>query len=312
MEYLDQARGILISFVVLGHVISGGIVRQIICVFHVPAFFMISGILFSRTSTMKKPIWELAIKKARALLVPYLFFDVVYIVYAAAIGREINIGMMLKNTLCLNSNVGSIWFLHTLFFSELLFFWIHKTFRRDAVKIGIPAVLACAVFCFERVHWQILIGRTWMGLLFITIGYYAAAFFTRESDKKRIASEVLLGAIPVIFIGIINGTADLWGLRFGNPLLYLVGAVVGSYVIIQSSRIFVWREAIFLGKNTMVILGTHKILIEALHHFSGRKTFGTVLGIAAVTVILIAELPIILFCNRFIPQLVGKPVPTRN
>lgn len=47
--YIDCAKGILIICVVIGHVINfeylyTSAVKTVICVFHMPAFFIISGI----------------------------------------------------------------------------------------------------------------------------------------------------------------------------------------------------------------------------------------------------------------------------
>lgn len=45
IEYFDIAKGILILCVVIGHVFDRGVINQYVYSFHVPAFFIISGIM---------------------------------------------------------------------------------------------------------------------------------------------------------------------------------------------------------------------------------------------------------------------------
>lgn len=56
IEYYDVAKGILILLVVLGHVFETGIINQYIYSFHMPAFFIISGIMQNYSSVLKKPL----------------------------------------------------------------------------------------------------------------------------------------------------------------------------------------------------------------------------------------------------------------
>ena len=45
LDYIDRAKGILIILVVIGHIWQSGPVFNTIYVFHMPAFFVISGLL---------------------------------------------------------------------------------------------------------------------------------------------------------------------------------------------------------------------------------------------------------------------------
>ena len=49
LDYIDRAKGMLIILVVIGHIWQSGVVFDLIYTFHMPAFFVISGILFSHT-----------------------------------------------------------------------------------------------------------------------------------------------------------------------------------------------------------------------------------------------------------------------
>lgn len=93
VTYLDLAKGIGIILVVLGHMenINAGL-RTWISSFHMPLFFVISGMLIALKNEDKKLIvqdsategrWSglktLTLKKARGILVPYAWFSLIYI-----------------------------------------------------------------------------------------------------------------------------------------------------------------------------------------------------------------------------------------
>lgn len=42
--HIDMAKGLLISLVVLGHMLPDNLVNRVIFWFHVPAFFILSGV----------------------------------------------------------------------------------------------------------------------------------------------------------------------------------------------------------------------------------------------------------------------------
>ena len=69
---IDVAKGIGIILVVIGHTNLPTLVMNLIYAFHVPLFFVLSGMVFN----MNKSLTELFVNKFRTLLVPYYFFGV--------------------------------------------------------------------------------------------------------------------------------------------------------------------------------------------------------------------------------------------
>lgn len=81
---LDSLRGFGILLVVLGHTSwSAGLVSWIFS-FHMPLFFIISGMLFH-----ERQFLDSFKKKAARLLIPYLFFGIVTFAYWALIERRL-------------------------------------------------------------------------------------------------------------------------------------------------------------------------------------------------------------------------------
>ena len=90
ITYLDMAKGAGVVLMVLGHLI--GSVQTIdykayfepvyhwLASFHMPLFFIISGILLWITKEEQKEMKQIIQRKAKTLLLPYTTFSIIYIV----------------------------------------------------------------------------------------------------------------------------------------------------------------------------------------------------------------------------------------
>ena len=76
IDYIDNVKGILILLVVLGHCIDGETyLKTVIYSFHMPAFFIISGILLNYSSAVGKNFGAFLLSRIRQLLIPYILFE---------------------------------------------------------------------------------------------------------------------------------------------------------------------------------------------------------------------------------------------
>lgn len=87
---LDSLRGFGILLVVLGHASRSASLVSWIFSFHMPLFFIISGMLFH-----ERQFLDSFKKKVTRLLIPYLFFGIVTFVYWALIERRFRVGVFL-------------------------------------------------------------------------------------------------------------------------------------------------------------------------------------------------------------------------
>lgn len=89
---LDSLRGFGILLVVWGHISrSAGLVSWIFS-FHMPLFFIISGMLFH-----ERQFLDSFKKKVARLLIPYLFFGIVTFAYWALIERRFRGGQWFRH-----------------------------------------------------------------------------------------------------------------------------------------------------------------------------------------------------------------------
>ena len=144
---IDIAKGILIFLVVLGHAPEGSdAVHKYIYWFHMPAFFVISGLFLRETFCLREEVK----KKALRLLVPYLVFSIVI----GTVARHGNIVKQTVGTLMGgNGNITSYtfpyYFLTVLFLASVLIYAVRKYSARVWVWTACGYLAAHALtLCF--------------------------------------------------------------------------------------------------------------------------------------------------------------------
>lgn len=125
--WLDSVKGLGILLVVLGHASLIGPLNRTLYAFHMPLFFIISGLLFK-----ERPLHETLRRKAQHLLIPYFTFAVLTFTYWSLIERRLRPGNYSVLNAFLNIFIARggidnnpynvvLWFLPCLFMTEMLF-----------------------------------------------------------------------------------------------------------------------------------------------------------------------------------------------
>lgn len=306
---IDIAKGLLILLVVLGHLMTMGgklpyAIKAITYSFHMPAFFVISGILTNTERITCGSFFQFVKKKARRLLVPYVFFEVTGGLWQMLLmGTEsVNPVEILWGILTIHCHVGADWFLPTMFFAEIILFLIVKYFRKELYPF-VPAVCFMVAFLVPDINYVVACcRRVLVALAFILCGMVWKRYFIKKSMLG-----VVLSGITVVLVACFNGVADLSVRQFGNPLLYVIGGIVGSYLVLNLSKYLGGVLAkIFarIGCSSLVIMGTHQNIQIAFNTAFG-STYTLPVFIFAVIVTLLCELIIVPTCEKYIPFLVG-------
>ena len=118
ISYIDNTRAILIALVVLGHILNYAnpkydivpyvLVQQFLDSFHMPAFFVLSGMLTNGDKWRGRSVGSYFLHKAKTLLVPYLFFECVAILYKHFVLRSVSIAEGLRLMLTFRCNIGNL------------------------------------------------------------------------------------------------------------------------------------------------------------------------------------------------------------
>ncbi len=160
ITYLDMAKGLGMVLVLCGHLQNDtvfslspyiqGFCRWIFS-FHMPMFFIISGMLFAA----KGEIPELSVffkKRFRSIMLPYIWFSIIYfliIIYGVFVSRSMGVEDMflqLWYSVCMYG-INVLWFLPALFFAEMIFAFVIKRTgeKKSPVFFAILTVAALAV-----------------------------------------------------------------------------------------------------------------------------------------------------------------------
>ena len=92
----------------------------------------------------------------------------------------------------------------------------------------------------------------------------------------------------------------------GSRVLFLLGSLIGTAMILEISRRLDHKILQFFGQNSLVILGSHYPIIRLTKHFFQFEEFSTIGGILFFVALVPLEVLIILFVNRFLPFAAGK------
>ena len=153
MTYLDMAKGIGILFMIVGHTISLGWQKDLIYSFHMPLFFVCSGMTMVLSNNWLE--WREAAKKsAKRLLLPALVLFMVMTVWTylvegqfdAAYTKDFALNRLASLLLASGSDVmvfgkevaaiGLLWFLPALFFARLLLDALPSADAEEMGKFG--------------------------------------------------------------------------------------------------------------------------------------------------------------------------------
>ena len=291
IDYIDFTEGFLILSVILGHCINGeNYFKNIIYSFHMPAFFIVSGILLNYSSAVGKNFGRFLLPRIRQLVIPYIIFEFLgYIVQCFTQGFYENINGFIYRTATFQVHTDVDWFLIALFFGEILFYFVQK----DKYISIITAVLSFIFAYFVPVRFL-----KWIlaAFVYLIMGYYGISFF-QKSRKWMIPC----ASVIVLIASYFNVRVDINNGVFGNPLLYVLGAVFGTYLAIILCQRKLPLKSIwsFLGKNSLIVMGTHTLLIQILWYkiFTGEIP-NWIASCCLFLLILICEGIIILTYNK--------------
>lgn len=306
LDYLDMTKGLGMILVLIGHLQGDSIFTfspyiQPLCVFifsfHMPMFFIVSGILLAIKNDEVKPLKEVAKSRFRGIMIPYLWFSLFYLIVvdAALIKGEIAVQTLYLNIWYVISGYGMnvLWFLPALYLGELLFILLRRRIR-DHIPFITVVVLSNAIVYFlsyfvgiakyptpfaERMHDLItVILRPILVCGFISIGYYTHKFLRKGSqigdffnkpelnEKGKVsfkyrAAYIVLGLMLFgVCFGLfrVNNGIDFRSLAFRNVFFFFVCALSGSFGMISLCK-GLPRIPLFCywGIGSLIFMATH-------------------------------------------------------
>lgn len=342
IDWIDTLKGMSILLVVFGHALQETsiptltMLNKYIYSFHMPLFFFISGLNFRKIKYQN--FLSLVKNKSRALLLPYVTFYILslpIVLYGISQGvwnvdySNLIVGFFIAK------NIGNymianppLWYLPCLFVAFLIYYFVNHNFSNISLRVFVFIILF-----FAGVHipfflpWSL--DTAMVASCFIAIGYHykkSHLFHSFSIPKTRLNIDsqsmpstpsflkliLLLIIIAGIVVALINTNVEMGSNRYGNIIFFFLSSISGITLFVILSKLCENSSYLkYVGKNTLIIFGTHLVLFRIIKGlcelFSFRDSafseLFTVFFVFSFT--MICMIPVIHVFNTYLYVIIG-------
>lgn len=311
IDYIDLIKGLTIWVVVWYHTahpswLTATLVNSV--------FFFLSGYFFRR-----KPIISFLNEKVKTILIPFVFFYLIsypYRIFEYFWDNRTLSGFnwtylfdvfnFQPQTDYLFVNV-PLWFLLCLFFVQILYYFVSYLDKRIIFVISLLCLGLKEVFM--SIPSFFMINAAFYSLGFFALGnLFGKPWIEKLKDVRfrKVSLIISLLLFAMLFIP-INSLTGWWYETAYHIKLFMVFFILMSVASWFNEKRYLSLLR-FYGKNSLVVLGLHIIPLTVLIRTT-NAVFGSCtpfLGFIQATIVMAIMCVVILFCNRYIPFLVGK------
>lgn len=336
IEWIDAIKGLAMILIVWGHCQQPSSLKLFLTSFHVPVFFALSGILFTIKNGGGKNVWK-------KLLIPYITFSLLAVL-CYWIYDTYNDGFYngLLNTLIrlyqtiTGYGILALWFIPSYVIACYIFSQTFKVslcvtiaFMLISIMIGTFGsfllkevdVLQSSVFYFPIAA----AFRSIACCYYVILGKLIYIIFCKIRSH-RLCTLILCVTCALCFVLNVYYSSSLSGTDFsmmnlGNsPLMVFLNGTLGSLWVIIAfyflRKLYSFPIMQYVGKNSMIVMGTHMSLLLTLLIPNIVKNFWQVeftpsidyylFGGLCVVLIMIVEIPLINLLNGKFKCLIKK------
>ncbi len=282
IEEIDVAKGIGIIMTILGHNIDNEYINTFIYSFHMPLFFVLTGLVMIKKE--KESIRTL-ISDEKKLFSAYFFWSLIYMIYDMLV-RILLFKQPIKlifedgyQTLVL-WGINVLWFIATLAIAKVITYKLCMIVKNNNIQIILALVTFLGVYVmlpflneiYARKSGYLLLYyglaallRSFSAVIFIIMGMNLKKILFRILNLKFIKSLILciICFWSVAVLGKHMGQIDMHLLIYGsNMFLFLVVAFLGTIGVILISNcivrfLYLKRSLSYIGRNSLFIMATH-------------------------------------------------------
>lgn len=326
---LDWAKSIGMLCVILGHYVYyfnipyrvdslEWKIAHFVTLFHMPLFFIISGILFKKKDSIKSEL----LKIVKTLLIPYFLISIIdgVIYYIFFIDEEsLNfkhiiqyiIGIFCGGDLYGKVHIypaGPIWFLYSLFIIKTMALCVYNKKTSTIILM----ILSILIMFTNKNFLPFKIDSSFSGFFFFMIGFLFKDYWFKLINSKistNLLPLIMSTTIIIVLYAIYENMNVPQGfsinINYYSPIppLFIISGVAGTCMIISISKILshLKIQPIYVFSVGMIVpLGFQKIImltLYAINPYFQRTT-------AVVLTILISYV-FILMISKYIPILIG-------
>lgn len=275
-EWVDITKGIGILLIALGHTMFP--LNNIIYVFHVPLFFIVSGYLLNYDKWQGKNK-EFAISRFKRMMIPYFGSCALFYPYWIFIGSKFDesfeeVVPIIKPLIGIFYGNGiddwlafyiPLWFLPCLFIAELIFINLLNVGSRSNSKlfavVSGAALLGYLISQYIFLPWSLDVAL--VAQPFMLLGSRLRKMNVLHKLSNLSTLLLSIGAILLFSISVyINVEVDMNWRDYKNILLFYAGGVSGSFLVFAVSRLLAKSQII---KKVLIKLGSETLIILTLH-----------------------------------------------
>lgn len=334
ISVFDVAKAIGIIIVVYAHINATPELLTFFYAFHMPLFFVISGLFFNKSKYTFK---QFLLNRFLTLICPYLFFYTCMLIFNVCVdivsnglsmqviyeNQEVFLQMFIAQD---SSKVicAPLWFIPCLFVVELLYFFIAKL--KTVWNIIVCTVLVVLGWLLETQFTMVAPYLIWsIDSALFAIGFYAIGNLTATYVKKlvelivnhKLKYLIGLGIFIVSFacmtpLAFLNGKISLGSKILNNgALIYATGllgtaGIIGLSILFEKAKFLVW-----VGRNTFCIMAVHyflyykiKIIVDKVIAYDEKNILQTLVvsiicfGVSLICVVVYNFLKKLLFNKK--------------
>lgn len=338
IEWIDVAKGIGIFLILFGHVsyeLKTRYIHTIIYTFHIPAFFVLSGLVFSIKPGAK--FLSFVKNKVFRIAIPLIIFVTMGLIVALSIKRPINAVSLVRYFFYFDGTYFwnmPCWFFFSLFFGYLICYGLKLPDQKTWVKALMGVVFFGLGFLLYFLRGKIALNanpfsKFGIDKTIIVTGFFIVGSLIRDLNKKWSLDDKKhqLYLIPtlVVFVGmcyvfgiLLNHRVSLYQMKLGNYWSFIGSSIFGTGALIIIS-IFIsnvkWLTVLpkMWGKHTILIAGTHYIyrcsrtlFIVMTQGMGLYKTYwGDLIMLVYVIALLMLYIPLGYLVDKYLPYMSG-------
>lgn len=297
IKYLNVARGILISLVVIGHIEVPTYLSRFIYLFHIAALFFISGYFSSVDTTSIKNCCLNCLKRVSKLYIYYLKYELLFLIFKnffLSIGfysqhveyggkyiQPDTISDFIANIVLIFCGMGrevmasAFWYFISLIFAIIIFTVIRyisdhqkrvNSFYFELISVFVVFIMGCACN-----FWDIYLPRLAPALTLILPFYWGYLQATKKIEV-RFDNPIILFLSFIALVLLSNyGSISMNANMFPNPIFFILATFCGIYMVIGLSKLI----DNYLNRVSQIIryIGKRSVAIMIFHIFSFKLIF---------------------------------------
>lgn len=292
---IDSTKGIGIILVIAAHLFQGVDALSLFKVtafsFHIPLFFVVSGILYNREKY--RNFGTFIKSRARTMICPYVFFGVFSTVVTIVMNVILNrgadaaalrkfLGWFLQLLYARDAESMSVnlvlWFVPCLLMTEIIFFFVLKIKSRPVYIASVVLISVAGYIMTLPVPNRICRFLPWnLPSAMFAVGFFALGNSLRKTVLERIPEKIkapaaagCIGAAAILIAICVltvtkTGQMGLGNRNLGNGICFYLTGIAGSAAVLtvaavlKNSKVLGWT-----GRNSMYLMMLHLLFASVI------------------------------------------------